>query len=423
MNPILPRQYFTPDVEARQWPDGRIYLYGSNDICGDSMYCSHEYRVFSSGDLLHWTDHGVSFDGYGHSAHTAVEPGVLYAPDCVRIGEQYCLLYCQSGNQEGIAFSDRPEGPFSSARHLDGAHNSQIDPAAFVDDDGAVYYYWGQVSAKGGRLNAGLTGIEPDSVMEGILNESEHGFHEGISIRKHNGLYYLVYTDISRGRATCLGYATSEWPLGPYKKRGILIDNMGCDPESWNNHGSIEKINGRWYVFYHRSTRNSRFSRRVCVEPIQIAADGSIREVEMTTQGVDGPLDTFQPQDAASACLLHGRVYIDSLNAANEQYEFLNQVHHGNWAAYKYYMFSGMERLIRVEAASMSEGGQVRVCLDTPDGECVACITTSRTGGWNAFETFEGLLSTPITGQHALYFIFSGGEGRLMSVRSFVFEK
>lgn len=31
MNPILPIQHFVPDVEARQWNDGRIYLYGSYD--------------------------------------------------------------------------------------------------------------------------------------------------------------------------------------------------------------------------------------------------------------------------------------------------------------------------------------------------------------------------------------------------------
>ncbi|HEY9526163.1 MAG TPA: hypothetical protein VIR02_03715 [Anaerolineales bacterium] len=61
MNPILPIQHFVPDVEARQWKDGRIYLYGSYDISGRTSYCSWEYRVFSSDDLVHWEDHGQSF--------------------------------------------------------------------------------------------------------------------------------------------------------------------------------------------------------------------------------------------------------------------------------------------------------------------------------------------------------------------------
>ena len=31
-NPIPPIQHFVPDAAARQWSDGRMYLYGSYDI-------------------------------------------------------------------------------------------------------------------------------------------------------------------------------------------------------------------------------------------------------------------------------------------------------------------------------------------------------------------------------------------------------
>ena len=58
MNPILPRKYFTPDVEARVMPDGKLYLYGSQDISGDPAYCSKKYHVFVTEDpkLEQWTD-------------------------------------------------------------------------------------------------------------------------------------------------------------------------------------------------------------------------------------------------------------------------------------------------------------------------------------------------------------------------------
>ena len=63
MNPILPLAYATPDVEAHVWPQdpNRVYLYCSNDrIDGGGMSpCQH---CFSSEDLVHWTDHGVTFD-------------------------------------------------------------------------------------------------------------------------------------------------------------------------------------------------------------------------------------------------------------------------------------------------------------------------------------------------------------------------
>ena len=47
MNTILPLRHFIPDVEARVWSDGRIYMYGSCDLPGSNAYCSYEYRVFS----------------------------------------------------------------------------------------------------------------------------------------------------------------------------------------------------------------------------------------------------------------------------------------------------------------------------------------------------------------------------------------
>ena len=37
MNPILPSQYYIPDVEARKDEDGNIYLYGSKDCCGNGI--------------------------------------------------------------------------------------------------------------------------------------------------------------------------------------------------------------------------------------------------------------------------------------------------------------------------------------------------------------------------------------------------
>lgn len=101
-----------------------------------------------------------------------------------------------------------------------GADGDGIDPAIFLDDDGQAYYYWGQHSLRGGRLKENMRELEPGSVNRALLTESEHGFHEGASLRKRNGLYYLVYTDISGGRASCLSYAVSDNPLGPvYKGR------------------------------------------------------------------------------------------------------------------------------------------------------------------------------------------------------------
>lgn len=122
MNPILPKKYYVPDVEARQWKDGRTYLYGSLDVQGDTSYCSYQYRVFSSEGLLHWEDHGVSFRGRGAGEDVAAEPGILYAPDCIYKDGIYYLYYCQDDGKEGVAASIVPAGPFTNAQ-----------PVAFAD--------------------------------------------------------------------------------------------------------------------------------------------------------------------------------------------------------------------------------------------------------------------------------------------------
>lgn len=103
---------------------------------------------------------------------------------------------------------------------------------------------------------------------------------------------YLVYADLSRAdMPTCIGYATSKAPFGPYTYGGVIVDNDHCNPNNWNNHGSIAKFNGQWYVFYHRSTHGCNKMRKACVEPITFNPDGSIPEVEMTSQGAGGPLE------------------------------------------------------------------------------------------------------------------------------------
>ena len=409
MNPILPNQYHVPDVEARQWQDGRMYLYGSMDVSGDLYYCSKEYHVFSSDNLTDWTDHGVSYQS----------DIVLYAPDCIYKDGKYWLFYCNMSNHEEVAVSDKPYGPFLDPKKVIPADGDAIDPAAFVDDDGEVYYFWGQHDLRGGRLSKDMTTLT--EVNRSMLNEKEHGFHEGSSLRKRNGIYYMVFADTSRGKATCLGYATATHPLGPYTKRGIIIDNDGCDKETWNNHGSIAEFNGEWYVFYHRSSQGANCNRRVCMEPIQFLEDGSIPEVEMTTQGVTGPISAFKTLEAWRACLLHGAVQTQQLAIGGQLYEYLTSIANGHWACYKYIDFGdGATRFI-AKVAGAGKVGHIRVRLDAPDGEFLGEIEVTGTGGWHEWRELSCEIKK-VTGVHALYLEFTSWPGRLCNLMDFRFE-
>lgn len=356
MNPVLPKEHFVPDSEARVMPDGRLYVYGSYDISGNMSYCSDVLHVFSTEDLVSWVDHGVAFSV--KDIPWTSENSILYAPDCIHRDNKYYLYFCLSDNTEGVAVSDSPFGPFEDPQIIHHASGDGIDPAVFIDDDGKAYYFWGQFSLRAAEMYKDMKTLNENTINRNLLDEKRHGFHEGASIRKYKDIYILLYTCILRGKATCLAHATSHHPLGPYTYRGIVIDNIGVDPKTWNNHGSIECFNGKWYVFYHRSSQNSNFNRRLCIEPIEISSDGFIKEVLPTSQGVHESIDASSQIPASIACRLGGwgtEAYIapDS-DIQNE--EVICNAFGAGWAVYRYLNFSSQVKSISITYASNGSG-------------------------------------------------------------------
>ena len=232
--------------------------------------------------------------------------------------------------------SDRPEGPFTNPIQLP---CGGIDPAIFIDDDGQAYYYWGQLFSHGVKLNEDMISFNRDEIVDDLVTEEEHFFHEGSSMRKIGDTYYYVYADMERGKPTSLGYSTSKSPMGPFTYRGIIIDNDGCDPASWNNHGSIECVNGQWYVFYHRCSRGVQQHRRLCIEKIEILEDGTIPEVKMTSQGIGEPFAPREVIKGYQACEMSGSVYIgvnEDVESAEEYPEVLMNISAGDEVMFRY---------------------------------------------------------------------------------------
>ncbi len=175
MNPFLDHEHYVPDAEAHVWKDGRLYIYGSYDIRGADTYCSRQYRTFSTDDMVHWTDHGVSLDT---QQIPWLNPSIpLYAPDCAYKDGKYYLYFCtfDGVGREGVAVSESPYGPFENPVPVKGADGGGIDPAVLVDDDGQAYLYWGQFALQGAKLNASMTGIIPGT-QRTLLTEADHGF-------------------------------------------------------------------------------------------------------------------------------------------------------------------------------------------------------------------------------------------------------
>ena len=407
-NPIVPPGLYMADPAARVWEDGKLYIYGSVDESVDD-YCSHRYHVLSSEDLVRWEVHRDRFASAGEGDQVGYSDALLFAPDCNVRGDTFYLYYSQPDPEhaEGVAASTSPAGPFTHATPIDVGGYNQIDPTLFIDDDGQAYYVWGQFTAKMARMNPDMRTLDLSTLRDSVLTEGEHYFHEGAHMVKRNGIYYLVYADLGRaGMPTSIGYATSSDPMGPYSYRGVIIDNDHCDPGNWNNHGSIMEFNGQWYVFYHRSTHNSKMMRKACMEPIFFNGDGSIDEVEMTSQGAGPPLQAFSFIPAERACLLHGELYIRAFLPDNEELYIRGN---GDRAAYKYVDFGGGVDSVTIRVAPGHHPGKIRLRAGMPWGPELASLKVPASDGGEQWISLAATISR-IEGIHALWMIFEGEE-------------
>jgi arabinoxylan arabinofuranohydrolase len=420
-NPIVPAGIYIADPSAHVWNDGKIYVYGSRDESPE-YYCSWDHHVLYSTDLITWTMVRNVFSSRGSNDQVPYSDRILYAPDCQYREGTYYLYYCLASNEqtEGVATSPSPTGPFLNGRNIDLQGINEIDPAVFIDDDGQAYYLWGQFTAKMAKLKANMMEIDPSTLKDSVLTEKEHFFHEGGYLVKRNDIYYFIYAHIGRAnRPTCIGYATSSSPMGPYAYGGVIIDNDHCDPAVWNNHGSIVEFNGQWYVFYHRSTHGSNTMRKACVEPIFFNPDGSIDEVEMTSQGAGPPLDAFGRIEAERACLLFGNVRIQAYDTENEE---LGQMRNDDKAAYRYIDFGegATHFMIRVKAGNRI--GKIDLTLDQPWHRSIGSIEVPQGKDNPEWRMLEGDL-LPVHGVHALWMRFYGDGEDLFSVDWFTFEE
>ncbi|MHB8335996.1 MAG: family 43 glycosylhydrolase [Ignavibacteriaceae bacterium] len=417
-NPIVPAGNYCADPSAHVWPDGKIYVYGSKDE-SQKYYCSKSYDVWCSSDLVHWVKTENAFSTKDINDQAKFKNDFLYAPDCMYKNGTYYLYYCLSSakDNEGVAISKSPTGPFVNGKVINLKGMDQIDPCVFMDDDGQAYMIWGQFAAKVAKLKPDMTEIDPSTIKDSVVTEKEHYFHEGGYMIKRNGIYYFIYADMQRANMpTCIGYSTSKSPFGPFKYGGIIVDNNHCDPGVWNNHGSVVEMNGKWYVFYHRSTHDSFSMRKTCIEPITFNSDGSIKEVEMTSQGAGRPLDSFTEIEADRACLLFGNVRIQNYTKDNDE---LGGIKNGDRAAFKYLDYGSGADGFEVSVIPGKNAGKIDIVTDQPWHAAVGSIEIPA-GDSKTIKTFNCTINK-IKGVHALWLRFSGDGENLFAVDSFKF--
>lgn len=431
-NPYLPLWEHIPDGEPRVFEDPdhpgryRLYIYGSHDSQQNKSYCGYELVVWSAPveDITNWRYEGVSYDC----------GGLQYAPDVVKKGDTYYLYTFDMSHGDAVATSKRPAGPFKGhTRTPFGA-----DPAVLVDDDGRVYAYWGYQTMYQAEIDpSDMVSIIPGTLSEDpISNCNQEGifkFYEAASIRKVDDMYVLVYCQKPdkdpangvihnnyRGR---LVYAYSRKPLGPWQYGGTIIDNGGellddgtLSYPDGNNHGGMIQVGKQWYIFYHRMTNGSEYSRQAMAEPIDLRFEGHgegrrvlIDQVEMTSQGLwsDG-LDAYRVLEAGIACHLTGGAYITTGYREKPEYNPIAEIRNNVVIGYKYLDFGIGEGPVHVEIELKSKGaaGSARLFLDKPNEEQGTCIGELLIpAGTGAYQLVSGTLQN-VMGRHAVYFRF-----------------
>ncbi|MDD5937232.1 MAG: family 43 glycosylhydrolase [Clostridiales bacterium] len=444
-NPYLPLWEYIPDGEPRVFGD-RVYIYGSQDCAGSHKFCDTKLKVWSASvdDLNNWKCHGDIFHTYEDEDHPSdtdwtTQNNELFAPDVVEKDGKYYLYAYIKETKGCVAVADRPEGPFKllsqykyqkpEDRKEDYCDNGIfIDPGVLVDDDGRVYIYCGFLKSFAAELNADnmYEVIDSTYVDDIIPKEEPFKFFEACSPRKIGDTYYLIYSNTVCSQ---LVYATSKSPLGPFKYQGIIIDS-GADYPGGNNHGSIMKIKDQWYIFYHRMTNGSIFSRRGCVEPITILPDGTIPQVEPTSLGFEKSLSPYHPVPADIACILKNDCFITEKDTFTR---VVTNIKNGAVIGYKYFDFgedfSSKTMKFAAKIQSMGSYAKVKIMLDDDvNGEEIGYFEVTNDGN-----SIVRTRVKSVTGRHALYFVaedccsgefaYMFKDRQLFELQEFVFMK
>jgi hypothetical protein len=238
---------------------------------------------------------------------------------------------------------------------------------------------------------------------------------------------------LKRGGVTSLGGIKSVGTTGaPMDKELIdfFVDN-GIDYPGGNDHGSICKIKDQWYVFYHRMTNGTIFSRRGCVEKIEILPDGSIPTVEMTSLGFEDSLNPYDITLAETACVLKGNDDKILITEFDSFTRVITKIIDGCVMGWKYFDFGDdySSKTMTLELKVIPRGcrSRVHVHIDSEDGEKIGVIDV---GYGDRIARGEVKL---VTGRHSLFFVVEEGHTgwakdaflhrELFDLEAFVFRK
>ena len=285
-NPVIPGYFADPTI--KKFGD-TYYMYATTDGSGAGFGPA---QVWTSKDFVNWTLMPMNWP----DSHW------IWAPDVIRHTDgRYYYFYCQPCIIH-CGVSETPRGPWKNILGESEAvlvpdrfvtNAITLDGQTFVDDDGPVYLYWGTwgiykgFGCGAGKMTPDLKGFTETRL---IPNTEAVDFFEAPFVLKRNGIYYFMYSSGSCHDHTYrVQYATSDHPLGPYEYKGCILETNEDGTVHGPGHHSILKEGDDYYIVYHRHDNphsNRGFHRQLCMDKMEFAADGSIRKVIPTHEGV-----------------------------------------------------------------------------------------------------------------------------------------
>ncbi|WP_026475241.1 glycoside hydrolase family 43 protein [Alkaliflexus imshenetskii] len=437
-NPIV-QTYFTADP-APMVHNGTVYMYTTHDEDEtiDNFFTMHNWRCYSSTDMVNWTDHGVvaSLKDFKWSDKT----NGAWAPQAIeRNGKFY--LYCPiHGDGVAVLVADSPTGPFVDPlgkRLIDGTANiwHDIDPTVFIDDDGQAYLFWGNPGLYYVKLNEDMISYDRTVGSNGIfaVEMTTEGFGEHIGrdgnmrtkytegpwVYKRNDLYYLVYA--ASGIPEYIAYSTAPSIKGPWTYRGYIMER--APHLAFTNHPGIIDFKGNSYFFYHTHelSGGEGFKRSVSVEQFEYNADGSIPLIIPSKEGVKKSVSNLNPFARVEAETI---AWSEGLKTAsdNEGGIFVTKIHNGDFIKVRSVDFSNGAKSFKATIASAAKGGKIELRLGAPDGQLIGTCKVKDTKGWTDWRTIESKTKA-VGGVHDLYLVFKGGEGELFNFDWWMFSR
>lgn len=536
-----PRVFEDPDNPGKM----RAYIIGSHDVtyksyCGNDI----RIWSAPVENLTDWRDEGPVFSHYVNGKwDTMFAPDLVEVKDKAT-GKKTYWLYPHSRGWRRVPMvckGDRPDGPFTPVNlNADGTacvdgSIIDFDPSVFVenitdrkDPDFArgfrAYVFYGFRHSTAFELDQdNMYAVRPNTQIHdyfipaseryGVIrdpkgtqypalykgqNPGEFNFFEASSIRQVGNKYVMVFSgysgpDYGLGSTnSALRYAYGDSPLGPWRSGGVLVDSRGVVPNedgthlvgmnaAHNTHGSLQEINGQWYVFYHRPPRGFGFARQAMVAPVKIEWDkkavakgGQVRIVaydpyaknnEWTAEASDGTkytgaevtsegfhifgLPPYAYYSAGIACYMSNQQWLqDNFDVWNNSMDLAN-IPNGGIVGFKYFGFGGLAKASKgINAFNGTKTGDgTKLCLNlTPKGKGAFRIHVMLDGPYSN-ATWQGKeiavvdvkgdaaqkaasyeIAVPavegLTGKHAIYLVIEGkGSEGLLDLHGIGFSK